>query len=144
MTRTYNGEDAGVTSGRLAAYLAVFAMRRREGEPVTSKVVGMMCGVNDTQVRRDLSALGRKGKRGVGYDCDAMIREIRKALEGRGVRGAGPVLIAGGQIADEADAAAVVEGELGRDEAAVMLAHAISEGEFAARRIEYLLDRATS
>jgi redox-sensing transcriptional repressor len=40
--------------------------------------------VNATQIRRDLSAFGKFGKRGVGYNIDGLISEIRKILRTSG------------------------------------------------------------
>jgi len=40
--------------------------------------------VNPTQIRRDLSGFGKFGKRGVGYDIDSLIEQIRKILRTSG------------------------------------------------------------
>ena len=40
--------------------------------------------VNPTQIRRDLSGFGKFGKRGVGYDVQRLIEEIRKILRTQG------------------------------------------------------------
>jgi redox-sensing transcriptional repressor len=40
--------------------------------------------INATQIRRDLSGFGRFGKRGVGYESDRLIVEIRKILRTQG------------------------------------------------------------
>jgi redox-sensing transcriptional repressor len=40
--------------------------------------------INATQIRRDLSAFGKFGKRGVGYNIDGLIAEIRKILRTQG------------------------------------------------------------
>jgi len=40
--------------------------------------------INATQIRRDLSAFGKFGKRGVGYNIDGLISEIRKILRTQG------------------------------------------------------------
>jgi redox-sensing transcriptional repressor len=40
--------------------------------------------INATQIRRDLSAFGKFGKRGVGYNIDSLLSEIRKILRTQG------------------------------------------------------------
>src|SRR5207249_4263728 len=40
--------------------------------------------INATQIRRDLSAFGKFGKRGVGYNIDSLLGEIRKILRTQG------------------------------------------------------------
>src|SRR2546423_15339336 len=40
--------------------------------------------INATQIRRDLSAFGKFGKRGVGYNTDGLLGEIRKILRTQG------------------------------------------------------------
>src|SRR5438046_6894807 len=40
--------------------------------------------INATQIRRDLSAFGKFGKRGVGYNIESLLSEIRKILRTQG------------------------------------------------------------
>src|SRR5581483_2392130 len=40
--------------------------------------------INATQIRRDLSAFGKFGKRGVGYNIESLLGEIRKILRTQG------------------------------------------------------------
>src|SRR5881409_519624 len=40
--------------------------------------------VNSTQIRRDLSGFGKFGKRGVGYNVDSLVSQIRKILRTSG------------------------------------------------------------
>ena len=40
--------------------------------------------INATQIRRDLSGFGKFGKRGVGYNIDSLLGEIRKILRTQG------------------------------------------------------------
>src|SRR5205807_8632419 len=40
--------------------------------------------INATQIRRDLSAFGKFGKRGVGYNIDSLLGEIRRILRTQG------------------------------------------------------------
>jgi NADH/NAD ratio-sensing transcriptional regulator Rex len=65
---------------RFAAYRAV-AWRWRE-QTITSSDLSEQLGINATQVRRDLSTLGRHGKRGIGYRPEALFELLSKALEG--------------------------------------------------------------
>src|SRR6202030_4695230 len=39
---------------------------------------------NSTQIRRDLSGFGKFGKRGVGYNVEALVTQIRKILRTAG------------------------------------------------------------
>lgn len=64
---------------RLAAYYAL--ARRWPKDVITSADIGASLGVNPTQVRRDLSKLGRNGKRGTGYHPEALARAIDEWLE---------------------------------------------------------------
>ena len=77
-------------AARLARYLQVLTQARREGkETVSSQELSTWTKVNSTQIRRDLSGFGKFGKRGVGYNVDALVAQIRKIL-----RTAGPHNIA--------------------------------------------------
>ena len=40
--------------------------------------------INATQIRRDLSAFGKFGRRGVGYNVDSLLSEIRQILRTQG------------------------------------------------------------
>src|SRR6202011_4652536 len=40
--------------------------------------------VNSTQIRRDLSGFGKFGKRGVGYNVESLVSQIRKILRTAG------------------------------------------------------------
>src|SRR4051812_19411125 len=67
--------------GRLSLYL-----RRLEGllcegtSRVSSSSLGEALGITDTQVRKDLAALGSLGQPGIGYDVAELIQAIRSAL----------------------------------------------------------------
>ncbi len=77
-------------AARLARYLQVLTQAKREGrETVSSQDLSTWTKVNSTQIRRDLSGFGKFGKRGVGYNVDALVTQIRKIL-----RTAGPHNIA--------------------------------------------------
>ena len=53
-------------------------------ERISSQEIAEYTNINATQIRRDLSAFGRFGKRGVGYRTDALLDEIRKILRTQG------------------------------------------------------------
>lgn len=75
------------TVARLAVYLRVLGNRALTGgaeDPqhgiVSSAELAAAAGVNPAGLRRDLSFLGSHGVRGVGYDVDKLIDEIRRVL----------------------------------------------------------------
>src|SRR3954468_3947937 len=90
---TANGAPERLSLGvaaRLARYLQVLTQAKREGkDTVSSQELSTWTKVNSTQIRRDLSGFGKFGKRGVGYNVDALVSQIRKIL-----RTAGPHNIA--------------------------------------------------
>jgi redox-sensing transcriptional repressor len=51
---------------------------------ISSQEIAEYTNINATQIRRDLSAFGRFGKRGVGYRTDGLLDEIRKILRTQG------------------------------------------------------------
>ena len=51
---------------------------------ISSQEISEYTNINATQIRRDLSAFGKFGKRGVGYNIDSLIAEIRKILRTQG------------------------------------------------------------
>jgi redox-sensing transcriptional repressor len=53
-------------------------------ERISSQEISEYTNINATQIRRDLSAFGRFGKRGVGYRTDALLEEIRQILRTQG------------------------------------------------------------
>jgi redox-sensing transcriptional repressor len=72
-------------AARLARYLQVLTQAKREGrETVSSQELSAWTKVNSTQIRRDLSGFGKFGKRGVGYNVDALLGQIRKILRTAG------------------------------------------------------------
>ena len=72
-------------AARLARYLQVLTQARKEGkETVSSQELSDWTHVNSTQIRRDLSGFGKFGKRGVGYNVDSLVSEIRKILRTAG------------------------------------------------------------
>ena len=53
-------------------------------ERISSQEISDYTNINATQIRRDLSAFGKFGKRGVGYNIDGLLGEIRKILRTQG------------------------------------------------------------
>ena len=51
---------------------------------ISSQEISDYTNINATQIRRDLSTFGRFGKRGVGYNIDSLLGEIRKILRTQG------------------------------------------------------------
>jgi redox-sensing transcriptional repressor len=51
---------------------------------ISSQEISEYTNINATQIRRDLSAFGKFGKRGVGYNIEGLIAEIRKILRTQG------------------------------------------------------------
>jgi redox-sensing transcriptional repressor len=72
-------------AARLARYLQVLTQAKKEGkETVSSQELSDWTHVNSTQIRRDLSGFGKFGKRGVGYNVDSLVTQIRKILRTAG------------------------------------------------------------
>jgi redox-sensing transcriptional repressor len=72
-------------AARLARYLQVLTQAKKEGkETVSSQELSDCTHVNSTQIRRDLSGFGKFGKRGVGYNVDSLVSQIRKILRTAG------------------------------------------------------------
>ena len=72
-------------AARLSRYLQVLTQARKIGkETISSQELADYTHVNSTQIRRDLSGFGKFGKRGVGYNVDALIGEIRQILQTSG------------------------------------------------------------
>src|SRR3712207_2074728 len=53
-------------------------------DAISSQEISEYTHINATQIRRALSGFGKFGKRGVGYNVDALIAEIRKILRTSG------------------------------------------------------------
>jgi len=69
------------SAARLSLYLRCLEGWRRDGLATTSsKALADALGIRDTQVRRDLTYLGRVGRRGVGYRVADLADLIREAL----------------------------------------------------------------
>ena len=76
--------NVGVAA-RLSRYLQVLTQARKMGKTrISSQEIAEYTNINATQIRRDLSAFGKFGKRGVGYNIDSLLGEIRKILRTQG------------------------------------------------------------
>ena len=72
-------------AARLSRYLQVLTQARKMGkETISSQELADYTHVNSTQIRRDLSGFGKFGKRGVGYNVDSLVSQIRKILHTSG------------------------------------------------------------
>jgi redox-sensing transcriptional repressor len=72
-------------AARLSRYLQVLTQARKMGkETISSQELSDYTHVNSTQIRRDLSGFGKFGKRGVGYNVDSLVSQIRKILRTTG------------------------------------------------------------
>lgn len=68
-------------AARLSRYLQVLTQARKMGhETISSQELSDYTHINPTQIRRDLSGFGKFGKRGVGYNVESLVGEIRKIL----------------------------------------------------------------
>jgi len=81
------------TVARLPLYLRCLAIEAKRGVPtVSSERLADLAGVNAAKVRKDLSHLGSYGTRGVGYDVEFLVFQVRREL---GLTQDWPVAIAG-------------------------------------------------
>jgi redox-sensing transcriptional repressor len=72
-------------AARLSRYLQVLTEAKKMGkETISSQELSDYTHVNPTQIRRDLSGFGKFGKRGVGYNIDSLVSQIRKILRTSG------------------------------------------------------------
>jgi redox-sensing transcriptional repressor len=72
-------------AARLSRYLQVLTQAKKMGkETISSQELSDYTHVNSTQIRRDLSGFGKFGKRGVGYNVDSLVSQIRKILRTSG------------------------------------------------------------
>ena len=68
-------------AARLSRYLQVLTQARKMGKTsISSQAISEYTNINPTQIRRDLSTFGKFGKRGVGYDIEMLLEEIRGIL----------------------------------------------------------------
>jgi redox-sensing transcriptional repressor len=72
-------------AARLSRYLQVLTQARKMGkDTISSQELSDYTHINSTQIRRDLSGFGKFGKRGVGYNVESLVNEIRKILRTAG------------------------------------------------------------
>jgi len=72
-------------AARLSRYLQVLTQAKKMGkETISSRELSEYTHVNSTQIRRDFSGFGKFGKRGVGYNVDDLVTQIRKILRTSG------------------------------------------------------------
>jgi len=72
-------------AARLSRYLQVLTQAKKMGKDrISSQEIAEYTNINATQIRRDLSNFGRFGKRGVGYNIDSLLGEIRRILRTQG------------------------------------------------------------
>ncbi len=70
-----------VTIQRMAVYLQMLEELEEEGEEVVSSTrLAELCGVNSSQIRKDLAYFGEFGVRGVGYYVRDLIASIKHFL----------------------------------------------------------------
>ena len=83
---TVDGERLSLgVAARLSRYLQVLTQARKMGrETISSQELSDYTHINPTQIRRDLSGFGKFGKRGVGYNVESLVGEIRKILRTSG------------------------------------------------------------
>ena len=80
------------TVARLPIYLRGLLALSSETDTISSERLAEAAGVNAAKVRKDLSYLGSYGTRGVGYDVEYLLVQIRRAL---GLTHDWPVIIVG-------------------------------------------------
>ena len=72
-------------AARLSRYLQVLTQAEKMGKTtISSQELADYTHVNSTQIRRDLSGFGKFGKRGVGYNVESLLSQIRKILRTSG------------------------------------------------------------
>jgi redox-sensing transcriptional repressor len=81
------------TVARLPVYLQILVDQAEAGlDNISSEGLAELAGVNAAKVRKDLSYLGSYGTRGVGYEVDYLVYQIRREL---GLDHDWPVVIVG-------------------------------------------------
>jgi redox-sensing transcriptional repressor len=72
---------ADSTVRRLAIYLRFLEEFQQQGrDTISSEALASRAGTTSAQVRKDLSFFGSFGKRGLGYDVDALATKLRAIL----------------------------------------------------------------
>lgn len=66
---------------RLSQYLRKLEALKQQGkDTVSSRQLADAVGTNPAQIRKDLSYFGEFGTRGVGYDVELLVNELKKQL----------------------------------------------------------------
>ena len=104
-------------AARLSRYLQVLTQAKKMGKDrISSQEISDYTNINATQIRRDLSGFGKFGKRGVGYNIDSLLGEIRKILRTQGQHN---IALVGAGRHGQAIASSPIFGEHGINIAAV-------------------------
>jgi redox-sensing transcriptional repressor len=105
-------------AARLSRYLQVLTQAKKMGKDrISSQEISDYTNINATQIRRDLSGFGKFGKRGVGYNIDSLLAEIRKILRTQGQHNI--ALVGAGRLG-QAIASSPIFGEHGINVSAVL------------------------
>lgn len=81
MATSRRPEIPEATVARLPVYHRSLLQLDAEGRPtVSSEQLAELAGVNAAKVRKDLSYFGSYGTRGVGYDVEQLLVEVRREL----------------------------------------------------------------
>lgn len=80
MLRAMNTQIPSATVARLPRYLRCLADLATVSSQCSSEHIAEGAGVTAAQVRKDLSFLGTHGTRGVGYDIDELMSQIKGVL----------------------------------------------------------------
>ena len=119
-------------AARLSRYLQVLTQAKKMGKDrISSHEISEYTNINATQIRRDLSSFGSFGKRGVGYNIDSLLAEIRKILRTQGQHNI--ALVGAGRLGD-AIASSPIFAEHGITIAAVFDSDPAKVGRVARRR----------
>src|SRR3954465_15592382 len=125
--RTESNRVGVGVAARLSRYLQVLAQTKKMGKDrISSQEISDYTNINATQIRRDLSNFGKFGKRGVGYNVDSLLGEIRKILRTQGQHN---IALVGAGHLGHAIASSPIFAEHGIHIAAVFHAHPAKVGQ---------------
>src|SRR5580765_5277116 len=121
-----NRVGVGVAA-RLSRYLQVLTQAKKMGKDrISSQEIADYTNINATQIRRDLSGFGKFGKRGVGYNIESLLGEIRGILRTQGQHNI--ALIGAGRLG-QAVASSPIFAEHGINIAAVLATDPVKVGQ---------------
>jgi redox-sensing transcriptional repressor len=69
------------TVRRLPVYLNALLLSLQQGKNISSSELAAVVGINPLQIRKDFSYFGGFGIRGVGYNIEKLIKQIKKILK---------------------------------------------------------------